>query len=41
MNTPYLQSTEAHGRFSAIALMMAVEALANGSATMLSAAIAH
>ncbi len=33
LNTPWLQSTEAHGRFSAIALMMAVEALATGSAT--------
>lgn len=33
LNTPYLQSTPAHGRFSAIALMMAVEALASGAAT--------
>jgi acetyl-CoA acetyltransferase len=33
LNTPYLQSTEPHGRFSAIALMMAAEALASGQAT--------
>ncbi|HZU62217.1 MAG TPA: thiolase family protein [Novosphingobium sp.] len=33
LNTPWLQSTEAHGRFSAIALMMAAEALASGQAT--------
>lgn len=33
LNTPYLQSTEAHGRFSAVALMMAAEAIASGAAT--------
>lgn len=33
LNTPYLQSTPAHGRFSAIALMMAAEAIASGAAT--------
>ncbi len=33
LQTPYLQSTEAHGRFSAIALMMAAEAIASGQAT--------
>lgn len=32
LQTPYLIPTEAHGRFSAIALMMAVEALATGRA---------
>ena len=33
LNTPYLQSTPAHGRFSAVALMMAAEAIASGAAT--------
>lgn len=35
LNTPFLMPTEAHGRFSAIALNMAVEVLASGQASVI------